>query len=42
MNFAPRAAREEEMIVVLDSSVWISGLHFGGAQQAALDKAFHL
>lgn len=28
------------MIVVLDSGIWISALHFGGTPQAALDSVF--
>lgn len=28
------------MIVVLDSGIWISALHFGGTPLAALDRAF--
>ncbi len=28
------------MIVVLDSGIWISALHFGGTPQAALDTVF--
>jgi hypothetical protein len=28
------------LIVVLDSGIWISTLHFGGTPLAALDRAF--
>ena len=28
------------MIVVVDSGIWVSALHFGGTPQAALDSVY--